>query len=162
MLKGRWPNVGLLLIYSRDIRSTTNEHWVNFVCAVQRRWPNAILILGHRRRRWPNIKTALPLYLVWGGVVLIPVLWCLWTSQVVPLAVRIKRALHAILHGMVWSFFGQILILTQHQTPMTVKYGTVRKVTVWHTLVHIMMGYLMNFDLILRWHHRVIRLIQFR
>ena len=34
----------------------------------KRRRPNVVLMLGHRRRRWPNFKTTLGQYFVFDGV----------------------------------------------------------------------------------------------
>ena len=39
------------------------------VCMIQRRWTQVVLMLGHRLRQWPNIKTTLCQRILFTGVV---------------------------------------------------------------------------------------------
>ena len=39
--------------------------------------PNAVSMLGQRRRRWPNIETALGERLVFGGILIMRIMWSL-------------------------------------------------------------------------------------
>ena len=47
-----------------------DNHWYQRRQALNAHWSNAVLMLGHRRWRWTNIKTALAYFLRYHAVIM--------------------------------------------------------------------------------------------
>ena len=54
-----------MVIYDRNMISS---YHMNYTSQQTRYSPNAVLIMVHRLRRWPNIETALGEYPVFAGI----------------------------------------------------------------------------------------------
>ena len=58
----------LWLFSNEESLLTLGRHHPSELTANTRRWTNVVLMLGQRRRRWPNIKTTLAQGLVFAVV----------------------------------------------------------------------------------------------
>ena len=68
-----WDNIALTVGQRLRRMSTMKQQWIKLWCLPENKRPrnNAVLMLGQRRRRWPNIRTPLLYRLLFAGLLLV-------------------------------------------------------------------------------------------